>query len=241
VPDTLKALQQLAGYHRRQFNYPVIAITGSNGKTVVKEWLYQLLGPEKKIIRSPKSYNSQLGTALSLWEMTAGHELAIFEAGISREGEMEALEAMIKPTIGVLTTIGEAHNEGFSSRGKKISEKLSLFKDADLVVYSPFYLKDYKGDIPGKEKFTWNRQGAADLSIIDEETLEEKYQFLRADFRGKEIQCMLPFTDAASIENAVCCWAVLLALGCNPAKADNLLEKLQPIKMRLELKTGINN
>lgn len=241
VPDTLKALQQLAGHHRRQFDYPVIAITGSNGKTIVKEWLYQLLSSEKKIIRSPKSYNSQLGTALSLWEMTAGHELAIFEAGVSRAGEMEALEAMIKPTIGVLTNIGEAHNEGFANRNEKISEKLSLFKDAELVVYSPFYLKSYKGKIPGKEKFTWNRSGPADLSIIDEETLEEKYQFLRGNFRDKEIQCMLPFTDAASIENAVCCWAVLLALGCNPAKADKMLEKLVPIKMRLELKTGINN
>jgi alanine racemase len=154
VKDSLRALQSLGAYHRRQYNYPVIAITGSNGKTIVKEWLYQLVAPEYNVVRSPKSYNSQIGVPLSVWQMNEEHTLGIFETGISKAGEMEALENVIKPTIGILTTIGEAHNEGFESRESKITEKLLLFKDADIFVYSPKHLLGYSGDIPGKEKFT---------------------------------------------------------------------------------------
>jgi alanine racemase len=239
--NPLNALQRLAAHHRRQFDIPVIAITGSNGKTIVKEWLYQLLAPEQNIIRSPKSYNSQIGVPLSVWNMNKGHTMAIFEAGISRAGEMRVLEEMIQPTIGVLTTIGEAHNEGFGSRDEKIQEKLSLFKNAGLVIYSPDHLGDYAGEIPGDRKFTWSRTGSADLALIDEEDLEEKYQFLRAAYGEEEVQCAVPFTDAASVENALCCWATLLALKYDPQTADQRLERLVPVKMRLELKTGVNN
>src|SRR5690606_4665645 len=140
VQDTLHALQQLATYHRKQFAYPVIAITGSNGKTIVKEWLYQLLSPEYHIVRSPKSYNSQLGVPLSLWQMDGQHNLAIIEAGISKVGEMEAIERMVKPTIGILTNIGHAHDDGFASTKEKTIEKLKLFKDADKIVYNPTYV-----------------------------------------------------------------------------------------------------
>jgi alanine racemase len=240
VADALKALQALGAYHRKQYNYPVIAITGSNGKTIVKEWLYQLIAPEYNIVRSPKSYNSQIGVPLSVWQMNEDHTLAIFETGISRSGEMEALESVIKPTIGILTTIGEAHNEGFESRDKKIGEKLALFKDTDLFIYSPKHLLDYTGEIPGKEKFTWGYE-TADLEIIDEEVLENKYQYLRGRFKENEIECVIPFTDAASVENAICCWATILALGYDPGTADARLEKLHSVKMRLELKNGINN
>ena len=173
VTDSFKALQLLAGLHRRQYTYPVIAITGSNGKTIVKEWLYQLLAPEYNIIRSPKSYNSQIGVPLSVWQMNEDNTLAIFETGISKTGEMKALAHVIKPTIGILTNIGEAHNEGFASRQKKIMEKLLLFKDVDMFIYSPKYLLDYKGEIPGKKKFTWGYQ-KGDLEVTGGEILENK-------------------------------------------------------------------
>ena len=242
VDNTLKALQQLTAKHRQQFEYPVIAITGSNGKTIVKEWLYQLLAPEKHIVRSPKSYNSQIGVPLSVWNMDETHSLAIFEAGVSRVNEMQALKEIIQPTIGILTNIGEAHNEGFSSREEKIKEKLTLFKDVDLFIYSPKYLQEYSGEIPGKQKFTWAwNDENADLMLSDEESLDGKYLFLRGRYLQKNVQCVVPFTDAASVENAICCWATILALGYLPQDADLRMEKLQPVKMRLELKDGINN
>ncbi|MBC7914010.1 MAG: bifunctional UDP-N-acetylmuramoyl-tripeptide:D-alanyl-D-alanine ligase/alanine racemase [Pyrinomonadaceae bacterium] len=241
VKDTMVALQVLSSYHRKQFEYPVIAITGSNGKTIVKEWLYQLLAPEKNIVRSPKSYNSQIGVPLSVWEMTDEHSMAIFEAGVSRTGEMLNLSRIIQPTIGLLTNIGEAHNEGFADREEKIREKLILFQNVDLLIYTPKYLKGYTGELPGKKHFTWAWDGEADLKLIDDEVLEEKYSFLRAQFQGRDVQCVVPFTDAASVENAICCWAAVLALGFLPQDADLRLEKLHPIKMRLELKDGINN
>jgi alanine racemase len=240
VTDTLKALQSLSAHHRSQYHYPVIAITGSNGKTIVKEWLYQLLAPEHYVVRSPKSYNSQIGVPLSVWQMNEDNTLAIFETGISRSGEMAALESVIQPTIGILTNIGEAHNEGFESREEKIGEKLLLFKNADTFIYSPEYLLDYKGEIPGKAKFTWSHI-KGDLTIIGDEVLENKYRYIRGRFKDKDIECVIPFTDAASVENAICCWAAMLAMGYDPEVADERLEKLQPVRMRLELKNGINN
>ncbi|MXV52300.1 bifunctional UDP-N-acetylmuramoyl-tripeptide:D-alanyl-D-alanine ligase/alanine racemase [Pedobacter sp. HMF7647] len=241
VDDTLKALQLLAAYHRSLFTYPVIAITGSNGKTIVKEWLYQLLSPEFTVIRSPKSYNSQIGVPLSVWQMTDEHTLAIIETGISKAGEMEALEKIVKPTIGILTNIGEAHNEGFSSTEEKIEEKLKLFENCGLFIYSPFYLRGYTGTIPGRTQFTWCHHAKADLDVWGDEILENKYQFLRGEFKGGEVQCIIPFTDHASVENAICCWATMLAMDYNPEISDKRLEKLLPVRMRLEMKTGNNN
>ena len=136
VPSPLKALQKLAELHRAQFNIPVVGITGSNGKTVVKEWLHQLLGDDRRIVRSPRSYNSQIGVPLSVWQMGADDELAIFEAGISEPGEMRALEAIIKPTIGILTNIGGAHQENFYSLQEKCMEKLTFFKNCDVLIYN---------------------------------------------------------------------------------------------------------
>jgi alanine racemase len=134
VDDGLQALQQLAAYHRGQFNIPVIGITGSNGKTIVKEWLYQLLHEDQNIVRSPKSYNSQIGVPLSIWQMNEQHTLGIFEAGISEQGEMLRLERMIRPTIGILTNIGEAHSEGFNDAEHKFREKLVLFRNCKTVI-----------------------------------------------------------------------------------------------------------
>src|SRR5438309_4762512 len=133
VKETLQALQQLAAWHRSHFNYPVMGITGSNGKTMVKEWLYQLLSPEYNIIRSPRSYNSQIGVPLSVWQMSSQHNLAIFEAGISQPDEMNKLEHIIQPTIGLLTNIGEAHQEGFENIEQKVKEKLQLFNNAQIL------------------------------------------------------------------------------------------------------------
>ena len=136
VENTLDALQHLASYHRKQFNFPVIGITGSNGKTIVKEWLYQLLHKDYNIVRSPKSYNSQIGVPLSVWQMNEQHSLAIFEAGISQPGEMEKLEEIIQPTIGILTNIGEAHSEGFNSFTEKALEKIKLFRHCKKIIYN---------------------------------------------------------------------------------------------------------
>lgn len=241
VIDSLIALQALAATHRSKFDFPVIGITGSNGKTIVKEWLYQLLSPEKNIVRSPKSFNSQIGVPVSVWEMNDENKLAIFEAGISKIGEMDNLANIIRPTIGILSNIGEAHQFGFDSVNDKIREKLKLFEFTDLFIYSEKYLRDYKGILPGKNKFTWSFHEKADLEIINIEKLDNDFQVLYARYLGADVQAVIPFKDQASTENAVICWATMLALGYDPEEISIRLEKLIPIGMRLELKNGINN
>lgn len=240
VADVLQALQALAAYHRSQFDLRTIGITGSNGKTIVKEWLYQLLAVDFNIVRSPKSYNSQIGAALSVWQIIPENNLGIFEAGISAVNEMEALEEIIHPEIGILTNIGEAHAEGFSSKKEKLLEKLKLFKHADLLIYSPEYITEINAkQLPGKRHFSWSSKQAADLQIIAVEPIEGNC-YLRAIYQHTEIECILPFKDRASIENGMICWATLLALGYTPEQADLRLEKISPVSMRLELKNGIN-
>jgi len=241
IPDVLKALQALAAFHRSRFNYDVIGITGSNGKTIVKEWLYQLLCHDKKIVRNPKSYNSQLGVALSVWQMEDVHNLGIFEAGISTIGEMERLEAMIKPTIGVLTHMGAAHNEGFTGPEQKLEEKLKLFTNCETVIYKYDTLVSYNGDKPGKKQFTWSYDKTeADLHVFSETIIAHKF-YLRARYKEKEIECLVPFVDEASVENAITCWATMLALGYDAELIDDRMEHLAPVSMRMELKDGINN
>lgn len=240
VDDTLKALQELAAHHRRQFHYPVIAITGSNGKTIVKEWLYQLLSPDYNIVRSPKSFNSQLGVPLSLWQMNSQHNLAIIEAGISKEGEMATIEAMVKPSIGIFTNLGAAHDEGFSSPASKVSEKMSLFQEAEEVIYSLDYL-DNDFIVPGNKHFSWSLKGGnGDLAIIESHK-EGHLVILKALYNKQELRLGIPFTDKASIENAVCCWAVMLALGYTTVTIASRMPRLQRVGMRLELKKGVNN
>ncbi|MCH5717088.1 Mur ligase family protein [Niabella hibiscisoli] len=134
VNNVLGALQKLASFHRSQFDIEVIGITGSNGKTIVKEWLYQLLQADKTIVRSPKSYNSQIGVPLSVWEIEPTNDLALFEAGISQPGEMQQLQEIIQPTIGVITNIGSAHSEGFKNNAEKLKEKLLLFKNSRVII-----------------------------------------------------------------------------------------------------------
>ncbi|MEO8886169.1 MAG: bifunctional UDP-N-acetylmuramoyl-tripeptide:D-alanyl-D-alanine ligase/alanine racemase [Mucilaginibacter sp.] len=241
VPDVLTALQQLAKHHRGQFDLQVIGVTGSNGKTIVKEWLYQLLFPDKNIVRNPKSYNSQIGVPLSVWQITASNNLGIFEAGISMPGEMERLEAIIQPSIGVLTHIGSAHDEGFADTDEKIREKLKLFKHCELFIHNYDQLLPYKADLPKTKCFTWSRSfKQADLYVFTETVIEKNY-YLRAIFNGEEIECLVPFTDKASVENAIICWATMLAMGYKPAEADKRIERLTRVSMRLELKNGIND
>lgn len=252
VEDSLKALQKLATCHRAQFTFPVIGITGSNGKTIVKEWLYQLLHENYNIVRSPKSYNSQIGVPVSVWEMNKQHTLGIFEAGISQPGEMDKLREMIQPTIGILTNIGEAHSESFASADEKTEEKIRLFDGTGLVIYcSDEWLADKAivmkhetgfrktGKYPFRI-FSWGRMQKSTLQIlqVDKGRLETK---IFAIYKNVEIGITIPFTDEASIYNAITCWCVLLQLGIKNDLIADRTNLLQPVNMRLELKKGINH
>lgn len=241
VPDVLTALQQLATHHRDRFNIEVIGITGSNGKTIVKEWLYQLFAIDKNVVRNPKSYNSQIGVPLSVWQMSEKNELGIFEAGISMPGEMSRLKEIIKPSVGVLTHLGPAHNEGFEDFKDKVREKLKLFVGCRLVIYNYDQVTDYKDEIIADNCFTWSRTfRQADLYVFSETVISKSY-YLRAKYKDQEIECLVPFIDEASVENAITCWATMLALGYSPVEADKRIERLTSVSMRLELKTGTND
>lgn len=237
VPDTLRALQQLARYHREQFSIPVIGITGSNGKTVVKEWLYQLLHEDHSIVRSPKSFNSQIGVPLSVWQVDTQHTLGIFEAGISQPGEMEHLASVIQPTIGILTNLGEAHDEGFLSPGHKLQEKLKLFDTASLVIGPEDLLKEA---LPGKEHFTWGLSASATLRIL-RAVKSGSGTTITAYYKGIEQEITIPFRDEASVQNAITCWCVLLHLGLDAGTIKERFLALHPVDMRLQLVKGINN
>lgn len=239
VDDTLLALQQLAKHHRSQFDIPIIAVTGSNGKTIVKEWLFQLLNPEFNIARSPKSYNSQLGVALSLWQLSSENTLAIIEAGISRVGEMKRLQDIVKPTMGVLTNIGTAHSDGFESDGEKLKEKLRLFEETSELILSPKYIPS-SSMLPQKPSIvTWGYKDECDLQIID--MRRGDYTQIIAEYQGSTIDIQIVPSDEASVENAICCWTMLLSLGYGPEVIKRRMMALFPVEMRLELKNGINN
>lgn len=243
VADTMAALQQLAAAHRARFDYPVIAITGSNGKTIVKEWLWQLLRDDLSIVRSPKSYNSQVGVPLSVWQMNETHELAIFEAGISRSGEMQKLWEILHPTIALVTNIGSAHDENFSGREQKLVEKLRLVQDAAIVIGckdDPVFFSHLQEQAARSKLFTWSRKVRADLQIarVTKNKNETVIQGVHAN-RFSEIR--IPFTDDASVENAIHCWCVMLALESKEETIAARMKQLVPVAMRLELKEGVNN
>ncbi len=245
VKDTLSALQQLAAYHRQQFMMPVIGITGSNGKTVVKEWLFQLLEPDHQIVRSPKSYNSQIGVPLSVWQMTDSDDMAIFEAGISEPDEMEKLQKIINPTIGIFTNIGDAHSENFMSQRHKTGEKLKLFVNAESLIYCSGQ-KDIKevlikSEILKKVKaFSWGAEKGDDLTI-EKVTKTEITTNISGIYQGENLEIEIPFIDDASIENACHCWAAMLLMGYDNHTIAVRMKKLHNVAMRLELKEGINN
>lgn len=244
VSDTLDALQQLAAGHRASFSYPVIGITGSNGKTIVKEWLWQLISPEKTIVRSPKSYNSQIGVPLSVWQMNSLHNLAIFEAGISQPAEMECLEKIIKPTIGIFTNVGHAHDQYFTSPQQKTEEKLKLFARANLLIYCSdnqlISENIRKSGFSEDRLFDWGKNETARLRITGQQ-VEKTGTLINGIYQGNALSIEIPFSDEASIENAIHCWAVMLSFGYGPDVTAIRMHKLSRVAMRLEMKEGINN
>lgn len=242
VTDVVAALQALAAWHRKQFHYPVIGITGSNGKTIVKEWLYQLLQNNYTIVRSPRSYNSQLGVPLSVWQMSDAHTLAIFEAGISTVHEMEKLEAIIQPTLGILTNIGGAHDEGFTGRHEKATEKAKLFCHSGLVFYGKETIEGEDSSLfsSGTKLFSWSRHTAASLRILKEERVQNT-TVITGLYNEKETRVTLPFTDRISIDNAITCWCVLLQLGYSESNIAERMLLLEAVEMRMQLKKAVNN
>lgn len=247
VDNVLTALQMLALHHRTKFSYPVMAITGSNGKTIVKEWLFQTLQPDYNIIRSPKSFNSQLGVPVSVLEMKNVHDLGIFEAGISQPGEMEKLAAIIQPGIGILTMIGNAHEENFSSKEEKIREKLQLFKTIKSFIFSNTQLEVatavsefFRQHNPTCTIYSWGYAETDFLQVMGEETLGTT-TVLSLVFQGKPLSVKLPFTDKASLHNALTVITTLLVLGIEVATGIDKMKLLRPVEMRLELLQGINN
>ncbi len=249
VDDTLVALQQIAAAHRRLFHIPVIGITGSNGKTIVKEWLSDLLGEKFNIVRSPKSYNSQIGVPISVWQMAPEHQLGIFEAGVSQPGEMVHLQHIIKPSIGIFTNIGEAHSEGFAGTTQKINEKLELFRNAKQLIYCADHSQVHENIMKGiraghfqktLQLFTWSRTGIATLRITGVSNVGGKTA-IAAIYKRSEITISIPFTDEASIENAIHCWCVLLLLNVDGKYVTDHMALLQQVSMRLELRHGIND
>ncbi|MCF8275303.1 MAG: bifunctional UDP-N-acetylmuramoyl-tripeptide:D-alanyl-D-alanine ligase/alanine racemase [Flavobacteriales bacterium] len=245
VENPLAALQTVAAAKRAQYNYPLIGITGSNGKTIVKEWLYQLLDSTYNIIRSPKSYNSQVGVPLSVWRMKSENDLAIIEAGISMPGEMVKLERIIRPTIGIFTNLGQAHDENFSDANQKAREKLDLFQNVETLIYCKDYLiiqeeLDHYPFTSSPKLFAWSRRTAADLQIGRIEKRDGQTE-IQGIYQHNFIRIRIPFTDEASIENAIHCWAVMLLFGFAAEDIQKRMEQLAPVAMRLELKQGINN
>lgn len=240
VSDTLKALHDITAYHRSQFHLPVVAITGSNGKTIVKEWLYQLLKDQFTICRSPKSYNSQIGVPLSIWNLNERHTLGIFEAGISTVHEMQMLEQIIKPTIGVFTGLGNAHQEGFASAEEKLAEKFKLFESCSYVVVQGLKRNEIPAHISMHELIFVSEHEDADVRIekVKSSLLSSS---IRLNYRHKIFQLEIPFTDKASVINASTCFGALVALHQNPEDLIPLFRELQPVALRLEIRNGISN
>ncbi len=241
VENTLKALQQLAAYHRSQYIYPVIGITGSNGKTIVKEWLYQLLSPDRNIIRSPRSYNSQIGVPLSVWQMNEQYDLAIFEAGISERDEMQALAEIIQPTIGVLTNIGEAHKEGFDNIEQKSKEKFKLFDKAETVICNgddPVIQQAISNDHLYKI-FSWGREDKNDI-VIASVNKNQHSTNINYSYKKEESFISIPFTDDASVQNAITCLCVMLYFKIKADVIQHRMQQLHAMEMRLQLVQAVN-
>ena len=237
VPSPLAALQRLAERHRDEFDIPIVGITGSNGKTMVKEWLYQILLPSQKIVRSPKSYNSQIGVPLSVWLLNEQTEVGIFEAGVSEPGEMMALRDIIQPTVGVFTSLGSAHQENFRSMEEKCMEKLELMHDTQAMIYCSdndivsrcVRRMQYKG-----EKIAWSQcdeQVAFFVKTVDGTKISYRY-------KGEDGAFDIPFSDEASIEDCITCAATALYLGITPEQLAERMPVLEPVAMRLEVKDG---
>ena len=239
VEDTLDALQKFAAYYRSQFDFPIIGITGSNGKTIIKEWLNFLLSPDYNIIRSPKSYNSQVGVPLSILGINEKHNLGIFEAGISQMHEMDKLQKIIQPTIGILSNIGTAHDEGFPSVAEKIKEKLKLFISVNVLILNKN--KTICAFInPKIKQFSWCSDDKSADVFITKKNIGE-VTILHVTYREDTFPITIPFQDQASIENAIHCMMVMLYFGYNHKVIQTRMALLYPVEMRLKVKNGIYN
>lgn len=247
VENVIDALQKISAFHRKAFSYDVIGITGSNGKTIVKEWLSILLSGKFNIVKSPRSYNSQIGVPLSVWKLNAAANLGIFEAGISLPGEMEKLEKIIKPSIGIFTSVGDAHSSGFSNLTEKLREKLKLFAHCKKLIYcSDIKVLDSEVNLFLKEKnpdlqaFTWGHNYNSNLKILLIERVENSTKIL-CGYNNNEFEFFIPFTNDAAVENAMSCVATLIILGISIFEIPSLLSGLPAMEMRLELIEGANN
>ncbi|MBP5278190.1 MAG: bifunctional UDP-N-acetylmuramoyl-tripeptide:D-alanyl-D-alanine ligase/alanine racemase [Prevotella sp.] len=250
VPDTLKALQRLAERHRDEFQIPIVGITGSNGKTVVKEWIYQLLLPSHAVTRSPRSFNSQIGVPLSVWLMNEHTRIGLFEAGISEPHEMQALRDIIQPTIGVFTNLGSAHQENFSSMREKCLEKMRLFQDAKTIVYPADDVTIAEVIAtecqPGAHYGRYDHTERVACKVLDRKVVGDKVQVsvsFRYEQQGTEtlFDYTLPFIDEASVRNSMLCAATCVQLGLTLDVIRERLLRLEPVAMRLEVKPGIND
>lgn len=233
--SALIALQNMAAHHRKSFHCPVVGITGSNGKTIIKEWLFQLLSPDFHIAKNPGSYNSQLGVPLSVLQLQPHHQLGIFEAGISKAGEMQRLASIIQPTIGVFTNVGTAHDEGFASRQQKIEEKLKLFAGSELLVYCH---DDDDLHVAARQlgvsRLSWGAKSKRGTEVL------VKGNQVQLSLTGTNYTFKLPFSDPASVENCTHCIVLLLHLRLNAAVIQERILLLKGVPMRMELKQGIN-
>lgn len=245
VKSSLAAMQSIAAAHRKKFNIPIIGITGSNGKTIVKEWIYQVLQSDHKICRSPKSYNSQLGVPLSVFQLQAEDQLGVFEAGISQPDEMLRLGQVIKPNIGIFTNIGDAHHQHFVDMRQKVNEKLNLFVKSKVLIFCRDHT-DITDRIYNLELFKnktlldWSRKNKSASLFIQEITVAEGFTIINANRNGQTLTIKIPFVDEASLENAMHVWILLLHLGLSQDDIYQRMLKLSPIAMRMELKEGIN-
>lgn len=244
VDNCIHALQELAAHQRKQFDIPVIGITGSNGKTIVKEWLSQMLSPEFVVVKNPRSYNSQLGVPLSIWQMSELHTMGVFEAGISKPEEMEYLQKVIQPTLGIFTNIGSAHDEGFESREQKIKEKLKLFEHTSLIFYSKNHSEiDQIITQENKKTVTWSYKSDGDFLVKVLQISQSSVSITISktnDSKWITHTYLLPFNDYASIENLIHCIVVLLHFDYSHELIQRKVSALKPVSMRLELKEGIN-
>jgi len=245
VSNTLNALQRLAAHHRQQFDIPVIGITGSNGKTVVKEWLYQILHQSFNITHSPRSYNSQIGVPLSVWQINKQTQLGIFEAGISQPEEMSKLEAIIHPTIGILTNIGQAHQEGFKTMKQKCLEKLELFINCDVIICEEENeLIDECMEMAclSQKRMTWSRKGSpkSPLHIMKVEK-DKTSTTIHYSILGFNSKFTIPFSDDASIENAIHVLATAIYVHVPVEELAGRMATLEPVAMRLDVRQGKNN
>lgn len=239
VDNCLKAIQDLAKYHRSNFNIPCVAVTGSNGKTIIKEWLGQLLQSKYSICKNPKSYNSQLGVALSVLQLQQTHEIGLFEAGISEKNEMSRLEQMIKPSIGILSNLGDAHDAGFENRHSKLLEKIKLFKNSQYFYYpsKDSWLKENLQSIPKAR--SWGESDSDNVKLAFQKANGQEIQ-IELQHNNLSYVFDLPFSDHAYIENIVPCILISLDLQIPKEEIQKCIFHLQGFKMRLEQKEGIH-